>query len=299
MRILILGASGMLGHKALEVLGRDGDCFGTIRPTALQRMRTAGFPESRLITLPGLPGGEGLEETLSQLEPDVLVNCIGLVKQDPLAGSPSRAIEVNALFPHNVAAHCSARGVRMIHVSTDCVFSGSAGRYSEADLPDAVDLYGRSKLLGEVTYDGHLTLRTSIVGRELTGSNGLVEWFLSQAGREVRGYESAFFSGLSTLTLAETLNTVIHDHRDLAGLYHVASRRIDKYNLLCLLDEYFGTATTIDPESSVRIDRSLNGKRFALETGISTPSWPVMVEDLVDDARRFAYEPIRAMEGGE
>lgn len=230
---------------------------------------------------------------VEEVTPDVVINCIGAVKQVPAAQDPIHAIRINSLFPHEVASTCAASGARFIHVSTDCVFSGATGMYSEADRPDAEDLYGRAKLLGEVT-EPHLTLRTSIIGRELMGQHGLLEWFLSQE-EAVRGYRLAFFSGLTTLALARVLDSVINDHPRLAGLFHVAAARIDKFSLLEMLNGAFMKGLAIIPDDEVAIDRSLDGGRFERLTGIAVPSWEQMITEMADDSTELGYEKIRQL----
>lgn len=298
MRVLILGASGMLGHKLLQVLADSSECWGTVRQSAKHQLVASGYEEERLVVTTGLPVGPALGAAFDRTQPDVVVNCIGVVKQAPEAQDPVRAITVNSLFPHQVAEHCSSSGVRLIHISTDCVFSGAQGHYSEMDTPDADDLYGRSKLLGEVTGDGQLTIRTSILGREIVGQHGLVEWFIGQRGREVRGFCSAFFSGLTTLALAHVIEDVVQSHQSLSGLFHVASARIDKDSLLRRLDYDFGTGITILPDYSLTIDRSLDGAQFQQATGISVPAWDDMVEEMVRDSEAFGYDHLREERSG-
>jgi dTDP-4-dehydrorhamnose reductase len=228
---------------------------------------------------------------LANNRPEVVVNCIGVVKQDAAAKDPLTSIEVNALFPHRLAKACAEIGSRLIHLSTDCVFSGQRGNYSVSDPADATDLYGRTKLLGEVDYDHCLTLRTSMIGRELVGSHGLVEWFLSQQGKVVRGYQKAVFSGFTTGTLAAAIADVISDHHELKGIWHFASEPINKFALLGLIKEGFGLKIEIEPDETFVCDRSLNGDAFRQATGYVAPSWSEMVEAMVRDTT--PYEEIR------
>ena len=284
----------MLGHKVLGVLSAKHETWGTTRPTAAPLLGRSGVPGERLVLTAGLPTGPELETILQRVGPDLVVNCIGAVKQVAAAQDPVAAITVNSLFPHQVALACAGAGARLLHISTDCVFSGASGGYSEAAVPDATDLYGRSKLLGEVVYEPHLTLRTSIVGRELAGAHGLVEWFLGERGGTVRGFRSAYFSGLTTLELARIIELVATDHRDLVGLFHVASARIDKDTLLRMVGEAFGTGTRIVPDDSVLIDRSLDGELFRRATGIAVPEWRRMIEDMAHDSERVGYDQLRS-----
>jgi dTDP-4-dehydrorhamnose reductase len=224
--------------------------------------------------------------------PDAVINCIGVVKQLAAAHDPIAAITMNSLLPHVLAGACAGVGARMIQISTDCVFAGTRGNYSETDVPDATDLYGRSKLLGEVTEiassgPAPLTIRTSIIGRELSTANGLVEWFLSNQGGSVRGFTRAVFSGVTTAVLAETLANVVEHHPALDGLYHVAAKPISKYDLLVMLNETIGGRVAIIPDDSVVIDRSLDAARFQAATGLVPPSWQEMIAALAAESSQY------------
>jgi dTDP-4-dehydrorhamnose reductase len=228
-----------------------------------------------------------LDELLARVRPDVVVNCIGIVKQLAEAKDPVTSITINALHPHLLARACAVRGSRLIHISTDCVFDGARGGYREDELTNATDLYGRTKALGEVTAPGCLTLRTSIIGRELDGTSGLVEWFLSRRGSTADGYSRALFSGLTTAELSRVILQVIDDHPALEGLYHVSAAPIDKYALLTLLDRAFGTGVTITSRDTPVIDRSLDSARFRRVTGIVPPAWDAMVDAMAADATPY------------
>lgn len=280
----------MLGHKVLEVLLESGQAWGAIRPSAEELLIRAGFPQGRLLVASGLPD---LTSTIRSIEPDLVINCIGAVKQAAAAQDPVQAILINSLFPHQVAAQCSAIGARLIHVSTDCVFDGANGHYDEAATPDATDLYGRSKLLGEVVDGAHLTLRTSIIGRELVGAHGLVEWFLGERGGSVRGYASARFSGLTTLAFARVIALLAADQPGLSGLHHVAAEPIDKYTLLTMLNAAFRCGTAVERDDSLVIDRSLDGSEFSEKTGIVSPTWEDMIAEIAADSERFGYDLLR------
>jgi dTDP-4-dehydrorhamnose reductase len=289
MRILILGGTGMLGHKLQQSFAPRFDTFATVRSSASASIVE---PAGRLITDVTAEDLHSVSRALDDVEPQVVVNCIGIVKQLDAAKDPIPSIEVNALFPHRLADAAKAAGARTIHISTDCVFSGLKGRYTEEDPPDPVDLYGRTKLLGEVSYDNTLTIRTSIVGRELIGAHGLLEWFLAQSG-PVKGFRKAIFSGLTTQALAETLALVITDYPDLSGLWHVASEPIDKYQLLREFARLYDRDVEIEPDDSVVIDRSLDDARFRAATGIARPSWPELLEALAKDPT--PYDDARAV----
>lgn len=279
-RVLVLGATGMLGHVALRVLSEGFHVEAAARDPIAAGALGIEAPLHRL----DAADAERIPDVLEAARPDVVVNCVGIVKQLAEASQPIPSISVNALFPHRLAEACAVSGVRLLHVSTDCVFSGEIGpppaAYAEDDRPDARDLYGLSKLLGEVGAPA-LTLRTSIVGPELGDrSTGLLEWLLSQAGREIKGFANAWFSGLTTEALARVLAAVIRDAPGLAGLYHLSSEPISKLDLVTRLDAALGLGCEIVPSDEPRINRALDSKRFRAETGIEIPDWDMMVAQL-------------------
>lgn len=276
--VLVLGATGMLGHQAAQVLPGWFEVHGTVRD--LERATAYGLPVALHRFDAGRP--EDLGEVLEATRADVVLNCIGIVKQLEEASLALPSITINSLFPHQVAEICEGRGVRLIHVSTDCVFSGAIAppaRYTEEDVPDARDLYGRSKLLGEVVGGGALTLRTSLIGWELERASGLLEWLASQAGKPVRGFAGAWFSGLTTRALLRVLAAVISDAPGLRGLYHVAAEPISKYDLLLALDDALGLGCTVERVEEPRINRALDPTRFLEATGVEIPSWESMISE--------------------
>jgi dTDP-4-dehydrorhamnose reductase len=283
MRVLILGASGMLGHKLWQVFRHRFDTWGTVRSSYREYARYDFFDAERLLGGVDASSFSTVERALEAVQPNVVINAVGIVKQSPAAKDPITSIAVNSLFPHRLAEACRAIGARLIHISTDCVFSGRKGMYTESDAPDAEDLYGRTKLLGEVGGAGTLTLRTSIIGRELETSNGLVEWLLNNRGQRVPGYTNAIFSGFSSVVLAEILAGVIDRHPNLSGLFHVSSEPINKYQLLIMLRDAFQVPIQIEAYPYVSVDRSLDSSRFRAMTGYVAPSWPEMVIAMTKD----------------
>ncbi len=288
MKLLVLGATGMLGHKLMQVLSARFEVTGTVRGHA------AGYQSHPVLGVMPLLGGvqaedfDSVVQVIAAVRPEVVVNCIGLVKQLAAAKETVPSITVNALFPHRLARLCQAGGARLVQVSTDCVFSGRKGSYVESDAADAEDLYGRTKLLGEVDDEGCLTIRTSIIGRELGTAHGLVEWFLGQEGRSVRGYRRAIFSGFTTQALAEIMAGVITDHPEMRGVWHVAAEPINKFDLLALVKQVYRLNIQIEPDEAVKIDRSLNGERFREATGFIPPAWPEMIEELYTDSTPYS-----------
>lgn len=277
MKILVFGASGMLGNAMFRLLSETGEhtVIGTARSESARRF----FPEQlqpSLLTGIDVEHPDSIVRVFARTQPDVVVNCIGLVKQVADADDPLQAIPLNTMLPHRLAQLCAVGGSRLIHISTDCVFSGTKGRYTEADAPDAAHLYGRSKLLGEVTAPHTITLRTSIIGTEQATTRSLVGWFLAQ-NEKVRGYRRAIFSGLPTVELATVVRDQVLPRPVLHGLYHVAAEPIDKDTLLRLVAAEYGKAIEIEPSDEVVIDRSLDASRFQAATGYVAPPWPELV----------------------
>ncbi|HEX7956094.1 MAG TPA: SDR family oxidoreductase [Pyrinomonadaceae bacterium] len=291
MKVLILGGSGMLGHKLWQTLSRRFDARATFRQSPAAYARLGLFDPARSVGGVTAHDFDSVVRALAAARPAAVVNCVGIVKQDAAAKDPYQSIAVNALFPHRLAQACAAAGARLIHLSTDCVYTGRRGNYSEADASDAEDIYGRTKWLGEVDYPHALTLRTSMIGRELAGAHGLVEWFLSQRGKRVRGFRRAVFSGFTTQALAEIIGDVIADHESLSGVRHVAAEPINKFDLLTLVNAAYGAGIDIEPDEEFFCDRSLDGSRFQSETGFAPPSWPEMIERMARD--ETPYEEIR------
>jgi dTDP-4-dehydrorhamnose reductase len=267
MKVLVLGANGMLGHMVFKYLSEYHDTYGTVRAV------TPGMCEGTDKILTGI-NIENVAPIIELINPDVIVNCIGIIKQRPSAGM----MRVNAEFPHELLELSAKKQIRLIHISTDCVFRGHLGGYTEDnDVPLPTDLYGKSKRLGELK-SGALTLRTSIIGPELDSKYGLLEWFLSQ--ERCNGYTNAVFSGLTTLELAKVINLMVDS--DLEGLYHVAGPPVNKFDLLNIIKDVYGLTTEITPDESVRIDRSLNADRFRVATGYVSPSWTEMVKEMYE-----------------
>jgi dTDP-4-dehydrorhamnose reductase len=295
-RVLVLGGGGMLGHKAFRVLSDQFDTMVAFRQFD-DRLRNTGLFSPECV-IAGVDATDliSVRRALEQAQPDCVVNCFGIIKQREAARRAAALIHVNALFPHLLAELCAERGTRLVHVSTDCVFSGRRGNYTEDDAADAEDLYGRTKYLGEVGCEGALTLRTSIVGRELFTDLSLVDWFLSQRGGTVRGYTHAVFSGLTTQALSREIGRVIGAFPKLSGIYHVSAERISKYQLLLLVRRAYGIDVTIEPYDGFRCDRSLDSSRYRMATGFQPPSWDVMVDEMARDAT--PYDAFRQLAAG-
>jgi dTDP-4-dehydrorhamnose reductase len=286
--VLVLGASGMLGNAVLRFFAASPGytAFGSMRTTS-QLAKLPSAVRRRVIAGVDVENTDSLMRLFSAVRPQVVINCIGLVKQLAEADDPLLALPINAMLPHRLARLCDVARARLVHVSTDCVFSGARGNYIEGDSPDAQDLYGRSKLLGEVDYPHAVTLRTSIIGHELSSANGLVGWFLAQQGR-VSGYRRAVFSGLPTIELARVIRDHVLPRPALRGTYHVSASPINKFDLLKLVARTYGKEIEIVEDDAVLIDRSLDSTRFRTETGYAPDDWPALV------ARMHAFQAAAA-----
>jgi dTDP-4-dehydrorhamnose reductase len=284
--IVVLGGAGMLGHKLFQVLRERFP--GTIATTR-ENVNVPPFSGVTLLAGSDVLAGvdvvdfDALRTRLERLAPNVIVNCVGVIKQRDEAKNPIPSITLNALFPHRLAEAAAAWGGRIIHFSTDCVFSGRRGSYSEEDLPDADDLYGRSKFLGEVATANAITLRTSIIGRELTEHRSLLDWFLSQKGKKARGFRRVIYSGITTNEMANVVSLIIRSFPTLSGLFQVVSDPISKYELLLLIRDAYGVEVDIEPDDKEVSDRSMCGEKFHKATGWRSPSWPDMVRTLAAD----------------
>jgi dTDP-4-dehydrorhamnose reductase len=291
--VLIVGGTGMLGHKLVQVLGADPELevHATVRraPKEAFRMHSATYHEGVALG----PAQPRLAEVLRNVKPAVVINAVGAIKQRDLYAQMEETFYLNASLPHLIPFFDPEHEVRVIHFSTDCVFQGDRGGYTEADAPDALDLYGRSKACGEIDYGNHLTIRTSIIGFELASHLGLLGWFLRQPrGSKLQGYSKAIYSGLPTVTLSRTVLDIVKNRPELRGLYHVASEPINKLDLLERVSRRFDLGHSLTSNESVRIDRSLDDARFRALTGTSRPGWDELVEDLADDFRSYPYSEI-------
>lgn len=271
----------MLGHTVYRVFAGDSrfEVFGSIR-SETARKHLPDLPNATLIPEIDVDSVDSLLRAFAESRPDVVINCIGIVKQLKSAYDPLVAIPMNSILPHRIARIAAAGGARMVHVSTDCVFTGAKGNYVESDMPDALDLYGRSKLLGEVDYPNAITVRTSIIGPEMVGAGtGLVGWFLNQSGK-VRGFNRAVFSGFPTVTLARIIRDHVLPRPDLHGVYHVSATPIDKFTLLQLVQREWNKAIEIEPDDKLVIDRSLNSDRFRAAANYEPPTWAELIKEM-------------------
>ena len=292
VEFLVLGGAGMLGHKVLQhLLDRGDDVGATVRDTASNAALLA--PElfkavPTIVDQFDVADSDRALQRVAELRPRVIINCIGIVKQRSIAKEFVPSIVVNSLWPHLLADAAGTWGGRVIHISTDCVFSGARGAYNEADSPDATDVYGRTKALGELDQTNSLTVRTSIIGRELQHFSSLLEWFIARRGSRVGGFTRAWFSGVTTNCLARVVRNLIYGWPSLHGLYHLAGPRISKHDLLCVINRELRLGIEIVPEDVFFCDRSLDGTRFHNATGFTPPTWDEMIGELANDTTPYS-----------
>lgn len=353
MKVLILGANGMLGHKLYQVLSSDSDLdvYGTIRRNFDQVSKYGLFDKNNIFIPNNKPATKitpnketkfiaGIMEryiaeekkmpswvldtvlantivknphfitdtinilikakfsptgykdlhiyrAIDRCRPDIIINCIGIVDKSYAEENIPEATEVNTLLPRSLKEVCLHSNTRLIHISTDCVFSGREGNYTETSLADATDVYGLSKKWGEVTGDNVLTIRTSIIGRELVRSRGLLEWFISNRGGTVDGYANAIFSGFPTVTFAGIIKDIILNHSELNGLYHIATEPIDKYTLLNMINDTMHLGIKINKSPDYKYDRSLDATKFNKATRFKPQPWGIMIDELAKDAKQY------------
>lgn len=284
MRFLILGGDGMLGHQLFMRLCAAHEVKATLRQNLAAYRGCGLFNAGNAYAGVDVRRTETLIEVFSEFRPAVVVNAVGIVKQRAEARDAILNIEINALLPHRLALLCRAVGARLIHLGTDCVFSGQQGNYTETSVPDPDDLYDRAKLLGEVQEKHCITLRTSLIGRELKRKTGLLEWFLAQRG-PVKGYRKAIFSGFTTLEMSRIIERLAVEFPNAEGLYHVSSEPISKYDLLALVKRKLGIDVEIVPDDALRCDRSLDSRRFRAEFRYAPPAWETMIDELTASIR--------------
>ncbi len=289
MQILVLGATGMLGHKMFQTLRESyDDTHAVVRAPLSELSHIELFQRGNVVSGIDAQDLMALSQLIEREKPAVVVNCVGVIKQRNDAKAYIPSLTLNSLLPHHLAAELAKHGGRLIHFSTDCVFSGKRGEYTEHDQSDAEDLYGKSKFLGEVTAPNAVTLRTSMIGRELNHFQSLLEWFLRQKSRHVEGYTRAMYSGLTTNMLSNVVADIIEDEAKLSGLYQVTGNTISKFELLKLIQERFKLPLEVVPDEMVHCDRSMVGDKFKDATGFEAPDWPELIDQLAKDPTPYA-----------
>jgi dTDP-4-dehydrorhamnose reductase len=286
MKVLVIGATGMLGYSLFSNLSEfpEYDVYGTVRSLE-DKERFFINHSSKIISNVDVSRQDDLEVAIANVKPNIVINCIGLIKQQGISKQYVDAISINSLLPHSLAVICDRFDAKLIHFSTDCVFTGNKGDYLESDMPDAQDLYGKSKCLGEVNYGHHLTLRTSIIGHELSSNVSLIDWFLSQKDK-TKGFSKAIFSGLPTCVVAKILAEKIIPNKCLTGLYQLSVDPIDKYSLLKLVASIYDKKIDIEESEELVINRSLNSEPLRKSIDLTVPTWESLITDMHSDYQK-------------
>ena len=289
MRIIVIGATGMLGHKMLQVLSSDfeNSVYGTIRKNKNEILKFDFIPNYNYIENVDIENIENILSTLDRIRPQVIINCTGVTLRKTDNSSLEKNYSVNAYFPKILSLWCENNRSKLIHFSTDCVFDGSKGNYTESDYPTANDIYGRSKFLGEISHPNVLTLRLSIIGREIFNQSELLEWFLSQKNKKISGYSDVFYTGVTTNFLATEVVRIIKKFPELYGLYHLGSEKISKFELLQMANKIFDNQTLIFEDKSKKSDKSLCCDKYIKKTNFIKPNWVSMLQDLKNDTTSY------------
>ena len=289
--ILVLGASGMLGHMLVRILSPHHNVVGTTSSKYDEKSLLARIlSEENWVGQVDVRSLSTVEKTIRDTKADVVINCVGVIKQKMESSNIMDAIIINSLIPHQLANICNQTHSRLIHFSTDCVFDGSPGMKKVNDVPNATDLYGTTKRLGEVNYAPALTLRTGFVGRQLSGFEGLFEWVRSQRGKTIDGYQNAIYSGFTTMALSRIIRQIIEEHEQLSGLHQVAGNHINKFDLITKLNKYLDLDLTINRNTDFMCDRSLDGSEFTKLTDIAIPSWDDMLVEFAADQDFYNFD---------
>ncbi len=284
MRVIILGVSGMIGHRLFMDMSQKFETFGTLKNDKNFYENNSLFGKKNVVENMDVLNFEVLTGALAAIDPDVIINCVGITKRKKEIENTRRTLYINALFPHKLAEWSKVNNKRIIHFSTDCVFDGKIGNYREESLTTAKDLYGRTKALGEINYNHALTLRSSFIGRELFSKTELLEWFLSQKGSSIKGYTKALYTGVSTTFLSQIIADIIENHPNLSGIKQLSTENpISKYELLCLAREAFKCKIEIVPDDTLEIKSTLKGNKLKDALGYTVPSWAKMMNDLARD----------------
>jgi len=289
MKLLILGGSGMVGHSLIKKLSNQYKIFSLLRKHPdmdSNQFFEKVLPKNQCIFIDDINEYDNLNNAVKKISPNIMINCIGVIKQRDKDKNELHMARINSLLPHILDEICNKNKIKLIHLSTDCVFSGTKGNYQESDNPDPIDEYGESKLLGEIKKGNALTIRTSFIGPELFNKKSLFEWVKSQKNGEIDGFENAIYSGLTTLAFSKIIKNIIDKHQDLNGIWHISSDPISKFDLIKMINQKFNLNIKINRNSSFQCDRSLNSSKFQEETKIQIPSWKTMIDNLYKDMNR-------------
>jgi dTDP-4-dehydrorhamnose reductase len=291
MRIIILSVSGLLGHKLLQKLSADFDVYGTLHKTKDHYGNLPLFSGENIIENIDVSNFDIVKDVLHAINPDVILNCVGITKRRSEIDNPLEVITLNALFPHQLAKWAKPNKIRVIHFSTDCVFNGKIGNYNEASPASAEDTYGKTKFLGEIKYEHTLTIRSSFIGQELFGRTELFEWFLAQKGKQIKGFKNTLYSGVSTTYMASVVKDIILNHPDLSGLYQLAPEEpISKFDLLTIAKEAFNVDVDIIPDTDHVHHPTLDASKLRKAINLKVPAWEEMMAGMLADKALYSNQ---------
>jgi dTDP-4-dehydrorhamnose reductase len=291
MKVIILGVSGLIGHKLLQKLSTDFEVYGTLHREKSKYKNLALFSGQKIIENIDINEFDVLKGVLCAVNPDVILNCVGITKRKMDVNKPLDAIMVNSAFPHRLAKWSRYHKKRVIHFSTDCVFNGKIGNYNETSEASADDTYGKTKYLGEINYDHTLTIRSSFIGQELFDKTELFEWFLSQNGKQIKGFKNTLYSGVSTTYMAIVVKDIILNHPNLSGLYQLAPEKpISKFDLLTLAKKVFNVDVDIIADTDHIHHPTLDASKLRKAINLKVPSWEEMMARMLADKNLYSNQ---------
>ncbi len=283
MKVLILGVDGMIGHKIAHYLEDHFDLTGTSRKK-LSGL-DIGLKKIRIINIDLFYND--YKKLLKENNPDIIINSAGITTRRGIDQRLDEARYINNLLPISLAHWVKKHNKKLIHFSTDCVFSGKKGNYLDEDIPDAEDLYGKLKGMGEVHNSNTLIIRCSMIGREIFNHTELFEWLNSMKDKQVEGFSNVIFSGVTTSWMGNTLNDILKHNFDLSGIYNISSQPISKYDLITKLSRAFNLNIDIIKNINIKSNKVLNSKKFTEITGINCPSWDTLIDQFVEDNNNY------------
>jgi len=284
MRVIILGTSGLIGHKLLQELSTDLEVFGTLHYSKKHYGDISLFSGPNIIENIDASNFELLKGVLLAINPDVILNCIGITKRKINTNNIIETLNINSVFPHKLADWAKINQKRVLHFSTDCVFDGRVGNYTEVSITTAEDIYGKSKALGEINYNHCLTIRSSFIGQELFDKTELLDWFLTQNGKQIKGFKNTLYSGVSTIFMANVVKKIIMNFPNLSGLYQLApDKPISKYDLLLIAKETFNIDVEIIPDYENVHRPTLDASKLKRKINLTVPSWETMMRELASN----------------
>lgn len=277
MKILILGVSGLIGSTIYRYFdsATQYNVVGTVRTDKPKFSHNSNNIRCGIDAL----NFDSVKKLIDEIRPDQIINCIGITKHVPAQSDAFKLIQLNSAFPHFLANLSTEVDSRLIHISTDCVFAGDIGGYTEMSRTDANDMYGKTKAIGEIHDKKHVTIRTSTIGHEIDTKHGLLEWFLSQ-NKSCFGYRNAIFSGIPTIRLAKILASNVVPEWGLTGLFNLSADPINKFDLLNKIKQRYRKDIEIVASDDFIIDRSLNGELFKSRTGVVLPDWDELIFEM-------------------